>query len=107
MPNRVNIGQMDRYLIAQTKTETKSSKGQIVPLWVDSFSFFATQNDNVVSETFSTVQFVAPVSTTFLTHFRPDLLRTMRLKLDTDYWNIINIARDRIYMKIECIRMDE
>lgn len=107
MPDRVNIGAMDRYLTAQTKTEAKSSKGQMVPTWTDSFSFFATQNDNVVTESFSTLQFVAPVTTTFSTHYRVDLLRTMRLKLDGEYWNITNIARDRIYMKIECQRIDD
>ena len=107
MPNRVNIGEMDRYVTAQTKTQSKTSKGQVIADWVDSFSFFATQTDNAVTESFSTVAFIAPVTTTFTTHFRPDLVRTMRLNLEGDFWNILNIARDRIWMKIECQRFDE
>ena len=98
---------MDRYVLAQAKTETKSAKGSVVAAWVDAFSFFAEQTDNIVNETFSTVAFIAPVTTTFTTHYRADLLRTMRLLVEGDYWNIINISRDHIWMKLECQRFDD
>lgn len=107
MPDRINIGKMDRYLVVQSKTETKSAKGQVIPVWTDSFPIYASQTDDIVSESFSKLGFVAPVTTTFSTHFRADLDRTKRLKIDGDYWNIISVARDRIYMKLECQRFDE
>ena len=107
MPGRINIGAMDRYVLAQTKTETKSLKGSVIATWEDAFWFYAAQTDNIVNESFSTIGFVAPVTTTFSTHFRTDLVRTMRLIMDGEYWNIVNIARDRISMKLECQRMDD
>ncbi|MEI7524550.1 MAG: head-tail adaptor protein [Mariniphaga sp.] len=107
MPNRINIGEMDRFLTAQTKIQSKTAKGQVIAVWGDAFSFFAAQTDNAVTESFSTVAFIAPVTTTFTTHFRLDLVRTMRLNLEGDFWNILNITRDRIWMKIECQRFDE
>jgi len=107
MPDRVKIGSMDRYLVAQSKTETKSLKGGMIPVWVDSFPFFAAQSDDIVAETFSTIATIAPVTTTFITHFRADLNRKMRIKQDDDIWNIVTIARDGITMKIGCNRMEE
>lgn len=98
---------MDRYLMAQSKTETKSPKGQQIATWTDSFNFFAKQSDEAVSESFSTLLTIAPVTTTFSTHFRADLNRTMRIVQGADIWNIINISYDRLFMKIECQRMDD
>jgi len=107
MPDRVRIGKMDRYLMAQSKVDTKTAKGGTSTVWSDAFAFFADQADVVTTETFSAIATIAPVTTTFITHFRTDLKRTMRIKQDADFWNIITIMRDGITMKIECQRMDD
>ena len=107
MPDRISVGKMDRYITAQVKTETKSAKGQVVASWVDSFSFFASQDDTVTRETLSAIVTVSPVTTSFSTHYRSDLTRQMRLKSEGDIWMINSIIRDRFYIKIECQRMDD
>jgi len=107
MPNRIDIGKMDRLVVAQSRAETKSSKGQVTGDWVDAFSFFAAQNDVSVAESFSKIGFIAPVATILSTHYRADLVRTMRIKLEDEYWNIITISRDKIFMNLVLQRQDD
>lgn len=107
MPDRVKIGTMDRYLIAQSKEETKTGKGGMLNVWTDAFHFFAAQSDDVVTESFSALATIAPVTTTFTTHFRADINRKMRIKQGEDFWNIVTIARDGIMIKIGCNRMED
>jgi SPP1 family predicted phage head-tail adaptor len=107
MPDRVSTGKMDRYITAQVKTESKSAKGQVIATWVDVFSFFASQDDAVVRESLSAIATIAPVSTSFSTHYRSDITRQMRLKCEGEIWMITSIIRDRFYMKIDCQRMDD
>lgn len=107
MSDRLDVGKMDRYLIAQVDTVTKSPGGQIKHTWTDSFPFWAEQSDDIVSENITEIATVATVTTIFITHYRPDLVRTMRIKQDSDFWLITNIQKDRITMKISCERLDE
>ena len=102
MRDRVKIYEMDRYLTAQLDVESKSKGGQIVHTWIDQFSFFASQADVTINENFSKQVYVAPATTTFTTHYRTDLNRSMRLKLDGEYWNIIGFTKDKFFVKINC-----
>lgn len=107
MPDRIKIYEMDRYITAQIDIELKSKGGQILHTWTDQFTFFASQSDVAINENFSKQAYVAPAITTFTTHFRQDLTRSMRLKLDGEYWSVIGFAKDKFFIKINCQRQDD
>lgn len=98
---------MELYLTAQVKTETKSVKGQVVPVWTDSFKFFASQSDVMVSESLVAKMTVAPVTVVFSTWDRPDFTRKLRIFDGTDHYLITEIVRNKIYMHITCNRIDD
>ena len=107
MSDSVKPGEMGRYVIAQSKDESKSTKGQIVQSWTDTFGFFASVSDKVISESFAVTGFTATGSIIFTTHYRDDLNRKMRIVYEGENYNIISVTRLGIsYMKLTCQRID-
>jgi len=109
MSDRVNPGTMDRYLVAQVKEGSKTLKGGISSTWTDAFGFFASSSDEVVSESFSAIAVIAPVTIEFTTHYRSDLTRSHRIKDENgDFWQVKTLSKSGMTsMKIGCERMDE
>jgi head-tail adaptor len=110
MSDLLKPGEMNRFLVAQSFSETKGAKGNLKKTWSDSFSFFASSTDESINEQFSQLETVGQVSIEFVTHFRSDLTRQNRIKdEDGNLWEIktFSKSKDGLSIRLGCQRIDE
>lgn len=90
----MKLGNLDRYIVIETYTETADAYGEKVKTWATHHSCFANMATASGGESVTAEQITDKLNVNWTIHYKSGITAKMRVNYDSDYYQITAILEE-------------